>query len=79
MITSIIGIFIANWAEIAGVLAALLLTFDRLAKITPTQSDNKYVEIAYKVFAVLGIKVQDNPGVTVTPVERKSLGPLNHK
>lgn len=49
----------ADWAQIMGVVAALVLMFDRLAKITPTESDNKLVAAAYKVFAVLGLKVPD--------------------
>ncbi len=49
----------ANWGEIGGVLAAFVLTFDRLAKLTPTDSDNKIVAALYKVFAVLGLKVPD--------------------
>jgi len=49
----------ANWAEIMGAAAAFLLFFDRLAKITPTDSDNAIVATLYKVFAVLGLKVPD--------------------
>lgn len=48
-----------NWTEIAGVVAAFVLFFDRLAKLTPTESDNKIVAVFYKVFAVLGVKVPD--------------------
>lgn len=47
---------VAAWA---GVAAAFVLFFDRLAKLTPTESDNKIVAYAYKVFAVLGLKVPD--------------------
>ena len=42
-----------------GVVAAFVLAFDRLAKLTPTDADNKIVAGVYKVFAVLGIKVPD--------------------
>lgn len=49
----------ANWAEILGAAAAFMLFFDRLAKLTPTDSDNAIVATLYKVFAVLGLKVPD--------------------
>tara|TARA_R110000868_G_scaffold26661_8_gene102428 strand:- start:1411 stop:1590 length:180 start_codon:yes stop_codon:yes gene_type:complete len=51
-----------HWAEIAGVLAACVLVFDRIAKITPTQTDDKILAWVYKITAVLGVKVKDNPG-----------------
>ena len=43
----------------AGVLAAGVLFFDRLAKVIPSQSTNKIVQILQKVCAVLGVKVPD--------------------
>ena len=49
----------ANWAEILGATAAFVLGFDRLAKLTPTESDNAIVAVLYKVFAILGVKVPD--------------------
>lgn len=49
----------ANWEAILGVAAAFILFFDRLAKLTPSESDNKIVEFLYKIFAVLGVKVPD--------------------
>ncbi|WP_156434079.1 hypothetical protein [Bradyrhizobium retamae] len=49
----------ANWAEIMGAAAAFMLFFDRLAKLTPTESDNAIVAMLQKVFAVLGVKVPD--------------------
>lgn len=49
----------SNWGEIMGAAAAFMLFFDRLAKITPTESDNAIVATLYKVFAVLGVKVPD--------------------
>lgn len=48
-----------NWTELLGALAAFVLFFDRLAKLTPTESDNKLVATLYKVFAILGLKVPD--------------------
>jgi hypothetical protein len=49
----------ANWGDILGATAAFMLFFDRLAKLTPTDSDNAIVATLYKVFAVLGVKVPD--------------------
>lgn len=51
--------FLSNYGEIAGTFAALILFFDRLAKLTPTDSDNKIVAMLYKLFAILGLKVPD--------------------
>lgn len=51
-----------DWAAVAGIAAAFVLAFDRLAKITPTETDNKIVGWAYKVFKLLGVKIKDNPG-----------------
>lgn len=50
---------IANWGAYVGVAAGFVLTFDRLAKITPTDADDKIVAGLQKVFAVLGVKVAD--------------------
>jgi hypothetical protein len=49
----------ANWEAILGVAAAFILFFDRLAKITPSETDNKIVAFLQKVFSVLGAKVPD--------------------
>jgi len=49
-----------NWAEITGVVVAAVLVFEKIAKLTPTNSDNKIVAMLYKIFAVLGLKVPDN-------------------
>jgi len=49
----------ANWGDILGVGAAFMLFFDRLAKLTPTDSDNAIVATLYKVFSILGVKVPD--------------------
>ncbi len=53
---------ITNWETYAGVFAAFILLFDRVAKLTPTESDNKIVKTLYRVSAFLGVKVKDNPG-----------------
>lgn len=54
--------FIDNWGEYAGILALFVLTFDRIAKITPTKKDDEVVSMLYRVFAILGVKVPDNQG-----------------
>lgn len=51
-----------SWAEITGVAVAFVLAFEKLAKLTPTETDNKILGWLYKLFSVLGIKVKDNPG-----------------
>ena len=51
-----------DWTAYAGVAVAFILAFEKLAKLTPTESDNKIVAGAYKLFAVLGLKVKDNAG-----------------
>lgn len=54
--------FITDYADYIACGVAFVLFFDRIAKLTPTESDNKIVEYAYKVFAILGLKVKDNTG-----------------
>ena len=51
-----------NWVAVAAGVSAGVLFFDRLAKLTPTKSDDALVAKLYKLFAVMGIKVKDNPG-----------------
>lgn len=52
-----------NWAELCGVGALFILTFDRLAKLTPTEVDDKaaatLLTILYRIFAILGLKVPE--------------------
>lgn len=49
----------SSWTEISGVIALWVLAFDRLAKITPNNTDNQIIEWLAKIFAVLGVKVPD--------------------
>ena len=51
--------FIENWGVYAGAIAAAILLFDRIAKITPTNTDNEILKIILKIATVLGIKVED--------------------
>lgn len=48
-----------NFAEISGVIAAVVLFFDRLAKLIPTKSLGKIIGVLQKVTAILGVKVED--------------------
>ena len=48
-----------NWESVAGVAAAFILFFDRLAKLTPSNTDNMIVEFFNKLFSILGVKVPD--------------------
>lgn len=48
-----------HFTEISGVAAAFILFFDRLAKLTPSESDNKILTVLNRVFTVLGVKVPD--------------------
>ncbi len=50
---------ITHWTEIAGVAAAFVLFFDRVAKMTPTKRDDEMVSKLYRLFAALGVKVKD--------------------
>jgi len=52
-----------NYGEILGTIAAFVLVCDRIAKLTPTETDNKILEkvlkALYTVFAIAGLKVPD--------------------
>lgn len=51
--------FITEYADYIACGVAFVIFFDRIAKLTPTESDNKIVAYAYKVFAILGLKIED--------------------
>ena len=53
--------FIENYGAIGGIIAAFVLAFDRAAKIWPTINANGEVSKAYRLLAVLGLKVKDRP------------------
>jgi hypothetical protein len=48
-----------SWTELLAFGTAGLIFFDRLAKLTPNNTDNAIVEWMGKIFAVLGAKVPD--------------------
>ena len=47
------------WAEAAGAAALFILAFERVARLTPTESDDKIVQALRKVAKVLSIDVPD--------------------
>lgn len=51
-----------NWSEIGVAIGALIFLADRIARLTPTQTDDKIVKAVYKLASVLSIRVPDNPG-----------------
>lgn len=52
----------AKYGAYLGVIAAAVILFDRIAKLTPTTKDDGAVSAIYRFFAILGLKVGDNPG-----------------
>lgn len=52
----------ANWDAYLATAVAIVLLFDRLAKLFPTLAQNGRVSRLYRVLAVLGARVPDNPG-----------------
>lgn len=47
------------WGPLCGVLVALIMFFDRLAKVIPNSTDNAILSALRKVATVLGVKVPD--------------------
>ena len=54
--------FITNFGAYFGVIAAFILAFKALARITPTKSDDKIIEYLQTIFTVLGLEFPDNGG-----------------
>jgi len=52
----------ANWAEIGVIIGFVIAAANVVARITPTETDNKALAAIGKVASVVGIKVPDNPG-----------------
>lgn len=51
---------ILNYVVVYGGVAAIfVLAFDRLSKLTPSESDDKVVAFLYRVFTILGVRVPD--------------------
>ena len=55
--------FITNhWVEISGVIALVILLAERIARLTPTETDDGIVKRLRAIARVLSIDVRDNPG-----------------
>lgn len=50
------------WAEIGVAVGAIIFAANVIAKITPTQTDDKVMKAINRVASVIGIKVKDNHG-----------------
>ena len=50
------------YAPYVAAVTALVVAAEKIAKITPTNADNKAIAYIYKIFASIGIKVEDNQG-----------------
>ena len=58
----IINYLVANWEQVGLLFVLQIIFFDRLSKLTPTNSDNLWVERFQKVFSFLGFRIPDNLG-----------------
>jgi len=47
------------WAELAGIAALGIVFFERIARLTPTKSDDKIVQFVRKAAKALSIDVPD--------------------
>lgn len=54
--------FVADYGVWLGAAAFFIAGFERLARITPSKTDDAVVGVFYKIFSVLGVHVPDNPG-----------------
>ncbi len=54
--------FVAEYGAWLGVATFFIAAFERLARITPTKTDDAIVGVFHKIFSVLGVNVPDNPG-----------------
>ena len=54
--------FLTDYAPYIAIVTAVVVLAEKVAKITPTKSDDKIVQYVYKLFSVLGLNVKDNPG-----------------
>lgn len=62
MIETYLIAIVDNWDTYLAMGVASVIFFDRLAKLVPTMKANGTVSILYKILAMLGAKVNDNPG-----------------
>lgn len=50
---------VANYGPLLGALAFVVVGAEKIARLTPSDSDNKIVNIIETVFKVIGVKVPD--------------------
>lgn len=48
-----------HFAELAGIIALVIVIAERIAKLTPTESDNKIVQAIRKTAKALGLDFPD--------------------
>jgi hypothetical protein len=58
----IITWFQANGGDLVAIAVAFIMLFERIALLTPTETDNKILEYIYKISKFLGLKFEDNTG-----------------
>jgi len=46
-------------SELAGIAAAIILAAERIARLTPTNSDNKVVQVIRKIANAIGLNFPD--------------------
>lgn len=51
-----------HWVEIGGIAALVILLGERVARLTPTETDNKIFKALRRLAQVVSIDVPDNPG-----------------
>lgn len=49
----------SNFVEISGVIALIILVGERIARLTPTETDNKIIQWIRKVANVIGVNFPD--------------------
>ena len=54
--------FVAEYGVWLGAAAFFIAGFERLARLTPSKTDDAIVSVFHKIFSVLGVHVPDNPG-----------------
>ena len=51
-----------DYAPYIAAVTAFVVLAEKIAKLTPTKTDDKFVGYAHKLFSVLGLNVKDNAG-----------------
>lgn len=48
-----------NWMEVAGIAALTIIVFERIARLTPTQSDDIAVQWVRRIASTIGLNFPD--------------------